>query len=143
MVKIIMIFAIAFVFILLAVLTGTESKEAKALAENAKRTVATVDRVIYSDTGNVKYYVTFSENGHKVTAQTSHYSSKTKSLNAGDQVEIGYFYIGEKTARAFIIDDRVAPVSDSVPTYCKVFAGIGTLLLLVASAALAKYIVLH
>ena len=80
------------------------------------------------------------ENGHKITAQTEYYSSKTKSLNPGDEVKIGYFFTKHGLARAFIFDERVVPVSNAIPKYYRFFAIIGVLMLLVAVAIFAKAI---
>ena len=62
------------------------------------------------------------------------------SLNPGDEVKIGYFFAKNGAPRAVILDERIIPVSDSVPGYYKFVASIGILLLLVAVAMFANLI---
>lgn len=60
---------------------------------NIHRTKAVIDRTIISDRENAMYYVSFSIYNNYVVGQTDYYSSKTKSLNPRDTVEIGYYFI--------------------------------------------------
>lgn len=108
--------------------------------EHYKQTFATIDRVLFSDTGNARYYVIFTENGNKIVAQTDYYSSETKSLNPGDKVKIGYYFAKNGAPRAVIFDERVVPVSNGVPNFYRFTATIGLLLLIVAVAMLVKAI---
>ena len=138
MAKTIIVFVIAIIFLLIAFLIKSSHQKESTQIENSKRTIATIDQTIYSDTGEVMYYVSFVDNGRTVTAQTDYYSSKTKSLNPGDQVKIGYFYIQGKTAHAVIFDDRVIPVAASDSSIYKFLTLVGILLLLVAVIMFAK-----
>lgn len=138
MVKTVMVFVIAIIFLLIAFLIRSAHQRENTQIENSKHTIATIDQTIYSDTGEVMYYVSFMENGRTIIAQTDYYSSETKSLNPGDQVKIGYFYIQGKTAHAVIFDDRVIPVSDSDSSIYKFMTIVGILLLLVAAAMFVK-----
>lgn len=138
MVKIVIIFVIAIVLLVIAFGIRASQKNEKSQIDNYQQTYATIDRVIFSDTGNAKYYVTFTENGNEITAQTDHYSSKTKSLNPGDKVKIGYFIAKNGAYRAVIIDERLIPVSSSVPGYYKFLTIVGLLLLLVAAVMFAR-----
>lgn len=140
MVKLIIILVIAVALLVVAFRMKTALQNDSSKMDNYKQTFATIERVIFSDTGNAKYYVTFSENGNKITAQTDHYSSNTKSLNPGDEVKIGYFFAKNGAPRAVILDERLIPVSNSVPGYYKFIAVIGILLLLVAVAMYIKLI---
>lgn len=121
MVKAVIVLVIAIIFLVVALSIKMSYKNDLAQAENYKQTYATMERTIFSDTGSVMYYVTFTDNGKVYTAQTDHYTSKTKSLNLGDTVKIGYFFICGNKPHAIIFDDRVIPVSDSVPSAYKFF----------------------
>ena len=132
------VFIIAAIFLGIAFLIRSSQKKEKAQVDNCKRTNATIVRTIFSDTGEPKYYVSFEDNGRTITAQTDHYSSETKSLSPGDQVEIGYFFIRENVARAMIFDERVIPISNVVPIIFKFFAAVGVLLFLLAASMLVK-----
>lgn len=140
MVKSVIVFVIAIVLLVVAFRMKAALQSNNSQTDNYKQTFATIDRVIFSDTGNAKYYVTFMENGNKITTQTDHYSSKTKSLNPGDEVKIGYFFAKNGTPRAVILDESVVPVSNAVPGYYKFVAVIGLLLILVAAAMFVKAI---
>lgn len=140
MVKLIIILVIAIVLLVVAFRMKIALQNDSSQMDNYKQTFAIIERVIFSDTGNAKYYVTFTENGNKITAQTDHYSSNTKSLNPGDEVKIGYFFAKNGAPRAVILDERLTPVSNNVPGYYKFIAAIGILLLLVAVVMFAKMI---
>lgn len=140
MTKLIIVLVIAVVLFVVAFRMKTVLQNDRAQMDNYKQTFATIDRVIFSDTGNAKYYVTFMENGNKITAQTDHYSSNTKSLNPGDEVKIGYFFAKNGAPRAVILDERLTPVSNNVSGYYRFIAAIGILLLLIAVAMFVKLI---
>lgn len=138
MVKIIIVFAIAISLLVIASRMKAAHKNEDLKADNFKQTYATVELVIYSDTGNAKYYVSFLENGEMVTAQTDYYSSETKSINPGDKVKIEYFYAKNGAPRAVILDERVIPVANSVPSFYKALTIIGIVLLLGAAAMFVR-----
>lgn len=94
--------------------------------------------IFFSDTGNAKYYFSFKEKGNVILAEPDHYSSETKSLNPGDEVNIGYYFTQKGMPRAVIFDDRLVPVSNSVPWFNKFLTIVGILLLLVAAAMFAR-----
>lgn len=139
MVKTFFVFVIAIIFLVIAFIIKRAHKNESLQMENYKQTYATIDRTIYSETGEVKYYVSFTEKGNKLIAQTDHYTSETKSLDPGDEVKIGYYFTKKGTPRAVILDERVIPVSNSVPGFYKFMTAIGLLLILVAVVMFAKY----
>lgn len=138
MVKAIITFVIAIIILLIAFIIKSAHQKERTQIENSKQTIATIDQTIYSDTGEVMYYISFIENGMTIVAQTDYYTSETKSLNPGDQVKISYFYINEKTVHAVILDDRVIPVSDSDLSVYRFMIIVGILLLLIAATMIAK-----
>lgn len=138
MVKVVIVLIIAIVLLVIAYGLKAAHKNDILQMDNYKQTYATIERVIFSDTGNAKYYVSFSENDNKITAQTDHYSSGTKSLNPGERVKIGYFFTKNGTPRAVILDERVTPVSNSASGFYKFLAIVGILLLLAAVAMFAR-----
>lgn len=138
MVKIVQILFIGIVLLVIVFRMRADSKK----TIDYKQTYATIDRVIFSDTGNAKYYVSFQENGDKITAQTDHYSSETKSLNPGDEVKIGYYFTKNNTPWAVILDERVIPVSSSISGFCKFLAIVGILFVAIALAMFIRMVVL-
>lgn len=106
-----------------------------------KKTLGTIKRTNFTDTGNVWYYVSFLQNENEITAKTNRYTSETKSLNPGDEVEIGYYFTKRgNQPRAVIFDKRVTPCSTSVPVYCKFFNVVGMLFMIIALCMFIKII---
>ena len=98
-----------------------------------KKTLGTIKRTNFTDTGNVWYYVSFLQNENEITAKTNRYTSETKSLNPGDEVEIGYYFTKRGNhPRAVIFDKRVIPCSTSVPGFGEFLNIVGILLLIIA-----------
>ena len=109
MAKVALLFILGAIFLIIALLGAVRSE-----SKEYTRTEAVIERVIFSDTGNVNYYVSFVNNGVEILAQTDHYSSETKSLNPGDKVEIGYYLTKNGKFRAVVLDDGLEPVSSRV-----------------------------
>lgn len=141
MIKTSILFVISIIFLVIAYGFKRAHKTDREQIDSYKQTHATIERAIFSDTGNVKYYVSFFEDGNKITAQTDHYTSETKSLNPGDEVKIGYFFTKNGAPRAVILDEHVIPVSNSAPAFYKGCFVIGTVLLLVAVILLVRVMV--
>lgn len=138
--KVIIVFVLSIILFVIAVKLKSSLKKDDLKKENYKTTLAIIDRVIYSETGNVRYYVSFLDNGNIVTAQTNYYSSATKSLNTGDEVNIGYYFVKGKIPRAVIYDERVTPCSNSLSGLYKLLNVAGVLLLIIALFMLIRLI---
>lgn len=139
MVKAVIIFAIAVVVLALAYKIKAGYIKDENLIKTYEQTYAAVERVVFSDTGNAKYYVSFTVAGERITAETGYYSSETKSLNSGDKVRIGYYFARGGAPWAVIFDDRVTAVSGSVPAFYKGMTVLGMLLLLISIAMFVKW----
>ncbi len=89
--------------------------------------VATIDNVIFSDTGNVKFYVSFYENGELKTGQSVYYSDTQGRYHEGDSVNIRYYLTKGGFYRVQIQDPDLVLCSESSPAFKKVllFIGIG------------------
>lgn len=116
-------------------LIGMWGKQSVKKGEEQKasciRTNGVIDRVIFSDTGNVTYYVRFTDAaGERHLAQTNRYTSDTKSLNPGDAVAIGYHFTPQGVSRAVIFDERVISCTDtaSVRNFPKICLVLGIVL---------------
>lgn len=126
--KIIAILILAVVFIILAWIIGQTDDDKYDMIEAS----ATIDRVVYSDTGNAMYYVTFLENGKTITGQSIYYSSSTKALNGGDDVAINYFYTKGGNVRVIILDNTLKPCMNSLKSLSRVLLYISVILFIVA-----------
>ena len=107
----------AAIFLAAGILIKRSLAKEKKQEKNLKEAEATIDRVIFSDGGNVKYYVRFLMDGKEILAQTVRYTSDAKSLNPRDRVTIGYYFTQNGTPRARILDDGVIPCADSVSNF--------------------------
>lgn len=125
-----LLFVFAIIFLVAGGFNRRSLAKGKAQEKNLPEAEATIDRVIFSDGGNVKYYVRFLMDGKEILAQTVHYTSDTKSLNPGDRVTIGYYFTQNGTPRARILDDRVIPCADSVSNFSWILFAIGGSLVL-------------
>lgn len=120
---------ISFMFFVGAVLTRRSMrKEQKIVLTEA---MGTIDRVIFSDGGNVKYYVKFQVDGKELLAQTEHYTSDTKSLNPGDTVMIGYYFTKKGTARAKILEEGLIPCAVTAPKFAVMLFAVGMVFFLI------------
>ena len=130
------ILGIGIIFIMAAICERNRSVHEKERRKGYKRTNALIDRVIYSDSGNVKYYVSYEKDGEKILAQTDHYSASTKSLKPGDTVEIGCYYTKDGTPRAVIFDNRIIPVYAELRKTYVITGAIGACFLTVGICAM-------
>lgn len=97
----------------------------------------TIQKVIYTDSGNAYYYVAFSANGTAHTGQSITYSSKTKTLNDGDTVQIRYYFTKSGRARVIIEDSTLIPCEASFSSFGKALKVISIVLVVVALILLA------
>lgn len=132
MVKGIIVLCISIFSFALAAKMRSSLKQDAIKRKQYNKTLATIVQVIYSESGNVRYDVSFWDKKAKVLAQTDYYSSSTKSLNPGDEVEIGYYYIDGKIPRAVIHDNRIVPCANSVSKFYIFLAILGAVLFITA-----------
>lgn len=125
-------------FILLLVLAivlwiaGNSMTKPNSNEKDTYPATGTIQKVIYTDSGNAYYYVVFNANGTTYTGQSITYSSKTKTLNDGDVVQIQYYFTKSGRARVIIDDNRLIPCEASLGSYGKVFKIASVVLLVVA-----------
>ena len=133
MIKCSLIFIISLIFFFISSRVKKSLKAEEIQTPKYKTTLGTIKKAIFTDTGNVWYYVSFLQDGNEITAKTDTYTSESKSLNPGDEVEIGDFCTKKRNqALAVILDKRVIPCSTSVPGFCKFLNIVGILLMIIA-----------
>ena len=129
-------------FILLLVLAivlwvvGNSMTKPDSNKKETSSAVGTIQKVIYTDSGNAYYYVAFNANGTAYTGQSITYSYKTKTLNDGDTVQIQYYFTKSGRARVIIDDNRLIPCEASFESYGKVFKSLSIVLFGVAVVVL-------
>lgn len=101
-----------------------------------KQITATIDDVIFSDAGNVRFYVSFEEDGQLKTGQTEYYADTGRKYNAGDSLKASYVVTKGGINRVYIEDPQVVPVSVSASKFRFVLLAVGILLSVVAGILL-------
>lgn len=87
----------------------------------------TITKVIYSDVGNVRYYINIDVgNGQFLESQSIYYSKTNRKYHVDDTVSVNYYFIKNNKVRCEVNDSELVPVKDSFATVSKVtlFAGI-------------------
>ena len=90
-----------------------------------------IERVTYSETGNVMYYVSFWDGEKQVTAQSIYYTAVSPELAKGATIPISYFYSAGKPW-VHINDDRLTACTESTKGYSIFFFVCGIALLLLS-----------
>ncbi len=104
-------------------------------------TTGMIDNIIYGETGNVMYYVTFEENGVQKRGQSIHYKSHKQKYHEKDYANILVYYSKNNKPRIIIDDPDLPACSDSTSKYSLGFLIIGILLSLVAIISIFKSII--
>ena len=103
------------------------------------RTTGVIEMTVYSDVGNVMYYVNAEVNENVVRAQSIYYSSKTKSLPDGKKVVVDYWESPSGRNRMVeIIGEDIIPCKDDMAGELRMLAGFGILVLAVIIIFMVK-----
>jgi len=81
----------------------------------AKEAIGIITKITDSDTGEIKYYVSFvTDDGVQIEGKSVYYSSTKGKYDKGDSVAIKYFINEKGYARVSLIDDELIPCSNSL-----------------------------
>ena len=105
------------------------------------RTAGVIDKVIYGETGNVRYYVNTEVNGKDISVKSPYYSSKTKSLPEGKEVLVDYIVSSKGVESVEIINEDIILCKDDLGGELRMLAGFGILVLVVIIIFMVKKIV--
>lgn len=122
------IFLILGLILLLISFLTRESDTSNIINQKA---VGTIEKIIYSDSGNVRYYVKFSANGLDIQGQSIHYYSTNRKYHEGDTVNISYHYSKNGKAIVEVEDDELIPCKNSLSKFSKGSLVIGIILIVV------------
>ncbi|MFV0342047.1 MAG: hypothetical protein ACK5JH_04035 [Anaerocolumna sp.] len=95
------------------------------------RTTGVIDKVIDGDGGNVMYYVNIDLNGEVFRVQSRHYSSKTKSLPKGKNVEVDYIISSKGVGSVVILNENIILCQDDMGSELTFLAVFGILVIIV------------
>ena len=104
------------------------------------RTTGVIDKAIYGDTGNVRYYVNTVVNGKVISVKSPYYSSKTKSLPEGKDVVVDYIVSSKGVSSVEILNEDIILCKDDMGGELRVLAGFGVLVLIIIAISMIKNI---
>ena len=104
------------------------------------RTTGVIDKVIYGETGNVRYYVNTEVNGETISVKSPYYSSKTKSLPEGEDVVVDYIVSSKGVSSVEILNEDIILCKDDMGGELRVLAGFGVLVLIIIAISMIKNI---
>lgn len=112
---------------IIAIVISFATKNSDSTAPQMVQGYGTITKVIYSDTGNVRYYINIDTgNGQVLESQSIYYSKTNRKYHIDDTVPVNYYFIKNNKVRCEVNDSELVPVKDSFATVSKVtlFAGI-------------------
>lgn len=102
------------------------------------RTAGVIDKVIYGETGNVRYYVNTEVNGEIISVKSPHYSSRTKSLPEGKYVLVDYVVSSKGVSSVEIINEDIILCKDDMGGELKFLLGFAIAVLIVIAIFMIK-----
>lgn len=97
-------------------------------------TVGMITKIIDSEYGNIKYYVSFLDNeGKQMKGESIYYSSTKGKYDEGDLVKFKYSIIREWYAQVSVVDNELIPCRNSYKEYSRNML-ISTIVFLIISA---------
>ena len=102
------------------------------------RTTGIIEKVIYGDTGNVRYYVSVNLNGTNTIVKSNFYSSKTKSLPEGKNVVVDYMISTKGVQSVEIINEDIVPCKSDLAGELRILALFGIMVIVVICVFIIK-----
>lgn len=109
----------------------------------AKEATGIITKITDSDSGNIKYYVSFvTVDGMHMNGKSIYYSSTKGKYDKGDSVAIKYFINRNGYARVSLIDDELVSCGESAKTAARNFLIATVVFLIIAAIFFIKNILL-
>lgn len=102
------------------------------------RTTGIIEKVIYGDTGNVRYYVSVNLNDTNAVVKSNFYSSKTKSLPEGKNVVVDYMISNKGVQSVEIINEDIVPCKSDLSGELRILAVFGIIVIIVICIFIIK-----
>lgn len=99
-----------------------------------------IERKVFKDHGNVRFYVMCTINGQQVLKKTVTYLKGTEDLHEGDKVQVAYHYRknGELGVLVEVLDNNVVQVNASKDKTMRGIIAVAVVFVLIAVALLVK-----
>lgn len=103
-----------------------------------------ITKITDSDTGKLRFYVSFMSNEGKAREGYSAYYAKTYGkYQKGDNVRVKYRIVSESKVRIELVDSEIVTNRSSLTTASKVTLVVGFLFMLMAVAGILVEVLLH
>ena len=99
-----------------------------------------IERKVFKEHGNVRFYVMCAINGQQVLKKTVTYLKGTEDLHEGDKVQVAYHYRknGEMGVLVEVLDGNVVPVNASKDNTVRGIVAVAVVCVLIAIVLLVK-----
>ncbi len=130
------------ILLILGIIAIVISFLTKNPAETPKETIhanGVVKKVIYSDTGNVRYYVNINTSeGNLLEAQSIYYSKTDRKYHVDDPIPVNYYFTDKGKVRCEVDDPDLIPCKTSFASLSRVMMIAGVALILLFIVFFAK-----
>ena len=95
-----------------------------------KSAFGTITNIIYSDAGNVRYYINIkTDDGQLLEAQSIYYSKTNRKYHEEDIVPVNYYITKNNDVRCEVNDQELVPCKDSFKSVSKITLIVGIVLI--------------
>lgn len=106
---------------IIAIVISFATKNSNNTTPQMTQGYGTITKVIYSDTGNVRYYINIDAgNGEVLESQSIYYSKTNRKYHVDDTVPVNYYYTKNNKVRCEVNDIELIPVNESFNLVSKV-----------------------
>lgn len=119
--KIKMQYIILLILGIIAIVISFATKNSNNTSPEMIQAYGTITKVIYSDAGNVRYYINIDAgNGQVLESQSIYYTKTNRKYHVDDTVPVNYYYTKDNKIRCEVNDSELVKVKDSFATVSKV-----------------------
>ena len=113
MIKAVVVIIVGLILACVSMLTKTNSHA----PQFEGKSIAQITNLIYSDSGNIKYYLSYQVNGKPVEAQSPYYVNSGRKYHIGDTVTVNYYFTEAGKPRAMIDDEELVTCAEKLRTF--------------------------
>lgn len=119
-------YIILLIFGIIAIVISFATKNSNSTSPEMFQAYGIITKVIYSDAGNVRYYINIDAgNGQIIESQSIYYAKTNRKYHVDDTVPVNYYYTKNNKVRCEVNDPELVKVKDSFVTVSKVTLLVG------------------
>lgn len=129
------------IFLILGIISiciSFASKNANNTQHSTIKATGIITRVIYSDTGNVRYYVDVPTEGDTLKGKTIYYKKTDRKYHEGDSVLLEYHYTKNNQIQAVVDDPDLIPCNSSFQPMSKIMLVVGVVFVILFAVFFIK-----